>query len=123
MQGDIIKTNVVLGENSQIYIIDFAVSNIYPRVQELAVMSSNLMDNKKAPLLRRVERVKQAYLAAGGELTEVELKSLYNYAVCAVAMEFMGSYHERYVIGETADEISYWMQLGRQGLKEGLGEK
>jgi len=120
VHGDIIKTNTLLGDDGKIYIIDFAVSNIYPRVQEIAVMAANLTFDGKTTLQDRLEKVRIAYEQAGGELTPIERSSLYDFALAATAMEYMGSYYEKHISGETSEEIDYWAKLGREGLREAL---
>lgn len=42
VHGDLIKTNLIKGDDGKIYVIDFSVANTYPRIQELAVMAANL---------------------------------------------------------------------------------
>jgi len=42
VHGDVLVTNVIKDKNGKLWIIDFSVSNYYPRVQELAVLACNL---------------------------------------------------------------------------------
>ncbi|MCA9337498.1 phosphotransferase [Candidatus Saccharibacteria bacterium] len=119
VHGDIIQTNTILGDDDKIYIIDFAVANIYPRIQELAVMAANLMHDGKMPLPERVDSVLAAYLSAGGKpLNNLEQKHLLDYATASAAMECMGGYYERYISKDDSDEVGYWIQVGKQGLEE-----
>ena len=37
-----------------------------------------------------------------------------------VAMEFMGSYQEKYINGNDTNETEYWLKLGREGLAREL---
>lgn len=124
VHGDLIKTNLILGEDSKIYVLDFAVSNVYPRIQELAVMAANLMFDEKAEsatsLRERTNLVIDAYIATGGKLTQIETDNIMNYALPGAAMEYMGSVNER-VIGDTSREIQYWEKLGLDTLREALG--
>jgi len=39
VHGDILRTNVIKDNEGKIWIIDFSVSNYYPRIQELAVLA------------------------------------------------------------------------------------
>jgi Ser/Thr protein kinase RdoA (MazF antagonist) len=123
VHGDLIKTNLIKGDDGKIYVIDFSVANTYPRIQELAVMAANLLFDEKSgntkPLTERVDTVIAAYLSAGGTLTDLEKAHVFNYALPAAAMEYMGSVNER-VIGDTSDEIAYWEKLGLNGLREAL---
>jgi len=123
VHGDLIKTNLIKGDDSKIYVVDFSVANTYPRIHELAVMAANLLFDEKSgktkPLMERVSIVIEAYLSAGGILTDLEKDHVFNYALPAAAMEYMGSVNER-ISGDTSDEIAYWENLGLKGLKEAL---
>lgn len=58
VHGDLIKTNLIKGEDGKIYVIDFSVANTYPRIQELAVMAANLLfDEKNGNTKSLTERV------------------------------------------------------------------
>jgi Ser/Thr protein kinase RdoA (MazF antagonist) len=124
VHGDLTKANTIRRDDGKIYIIDFAVSNTYPRIQELAVMAANLMFDEKAQrqssLKERVEIVTQTYLQAGGELTQIEKDNVFNYALPAAAMEYMGSVNER-IVGDDSAEIAYWEKLGLESLRDALG--
>jgi Ser/Thr protein kinase RdoA (MazF antagonist) len=112
VHGDIIKPNTIVGDDGKLYVIDFAVSNIYPRIQELAVMASNLMFGDKAHLQERVDKIMTTYLDAGGELEDVERTNLFNYALPGAAMEFMGGYYEQFIAGDTSTKLSTGHNLG-----------
>ncbi len=124
VHGDLIKTNIILGDDNKIYVIDFAVSNVYPRIQELAVMAANLMFNEQSSeglsLKQRVDIVIESYLKADDQLTQIEKDNVFNYALPGAAMEYMGSVNER-VVGDTSEEIAYWEKLGLENLREALG--
>ncbi len=123
VHGDIIKSNTILGDDGRVYVIDFSVANIYPRVQELAVMAANLMADGEAEgamtLRQRVDAVVASYLRAGGELTNEELQCVYDYALAGVAMEYMGGIYES-SRGQDEAEVQYWQGLGLAGLREAL---
>ena len=119
VHGDIIKSNLIKGNDGKIYIIDFSVANTYPRIQELAVIAANLLAGENQTLSERVQRITDAYLTAGGTLTSVEIDNLFNYALVAAAMEYLGSINERLENGES-DEVSYWQNQGIESLREAL---
>jgi len=120
VHGDIIKTNVVLGDDGKPYIIDFSVANWYPRVQELAVMAANLLHEESgASLADRCKLLTDEYTQFS-DLTPEERKYLYSYALAGVAMEFMGSLQEKFLNGNDNEETDYWLRLGRDGLQEAL---
>jgi thiamine kinase-like enzyme len=124
VHGDLTKTNLIIGEDNKIYVLDFAVSNTYPRIQELAVMVANLMFDEKAErtmsLKEKVDLIVNIYLAAGGNLSQIETDNIMNYALPGAAMEYMGSVNER-IVGDTSKEIKYWEKLGLETLMEALG--
>ncbi len=116
VHGDIIKSNVLV-QNTIAYIIDFAGSNIYPRIQELAVMAANLLaSNEPANITMRIERVVNAYIKAGGRLEKIEYEHLYNYTAAAILMELMGSIHDSE--SATEEETEYWKTLAVQSLEQ-----
>lgn len=122
VHGDIIKTNVVVDKNDRPYIIDFSVSNWYPKIQELAVIASSLLyDSKKyVPLGERVESIINAYKNSGGELTDYDVAQIYDYALATNAMELLGSHREIFVNGDDSEESRHWLELGRANLRNEL---
>src|SRR3990167_2197578 len=43
VHGDFTKANVMKGKDGKICVLDFSVANLYPRIQELAVIAANLL--------------------------------------------------------------------------------
>jgi Ser/Thr protein kinase RdoA (MazF antagonist) len=123
VHGDLIKTNLIAGDDGKIYVLDFACTNAYPRIQELAVMAVSLLHDEKvsvgSTLRERVDRVVAAYVSAGGTLTDVERAQVFNYALAGAAMEYMGSISER-LRGDDSAEIDYWENLGLTNLREAV---
>ncbi len=117
VHGDIIKSNVIIDRENKPYIIDFSVSNIYPKVQEIAVMAANLLAEDGANLESRTQECIDAYVAAGGELTDYERSVVYDYSLAGVAMEYMGSVYERVFNNEEGEEVDYWQSLAEDTLK------
>lgn len=121
IHGDLIKTNVMRDRNNALYILDFSVSNYYPRIQELAVLLCNVLFEENDP-----DRSKQLYQLVIDEyqkyitLTDLELKSLPTYIRAAHAMHIIGATHEKYENHNESDENEYWLNLGRAGLKNHL---
>ncbi len=87
VHGDITKTNTMKSVKGNIYILDFAVANYYPRIQELAVILCDLFFNP-----RDLKRFPKNYDLALNEyqklisLTADELKKLPNYIKLAHTM-------------------------------------
>ncbi len=121
VHGDFTKANVVMGEDGKIYILDFSVANWYPRIQELSVIIANLLYDKDQPLTIRegIDLILNEYSRLS-LLTKKERKYIYPYALAGVAMEFLGAHQEKYINGNDTEETSFWMNLGRNGLKKEL---
>jgi len=124
VHGDFTKANVLKGEDGKIYILDFSVSNWYPRIQELAVISANLLhENDGSSFISdRVKLVLSEY-DKFNPLSGEEKQHLYAYALAGVAMEFMGAHQEKFIKGNDSEETDYWLNLGRNGLKAELSIK
>lgn len=122
VHGDFTKANILKCEDGLIYIIDFAVANWYPRIQELAVIIANLLHDINNPisLHDKCEMIASRYSTLN-PLTPEEKNYLYAYALAGMAMEFMGSYQEKYINGSNTKETAYWLNLGREGLRKELG--
>ena len=118
VHGDLTKANIMKGDDGKIYVIDFSVSNWYPRIQELAVIAANLLHDKNSEmtLCDITELVSKEY-SKFNPLTAEEKKYLYPYALAAAAMEFMGAHQEKYIKGNNSEETEYWLNLGRNGLR------
>ena len=121
VHGDFTKANVLKSDDGKIYILDFSVSNWYPRIQELAVVAANLLHDESTsiPLRDRTELVLAEYETLN-PLTPEEKQHLYAYALAGVAMEFMGAHQEKFIKGNATEETEYWLNLGRNGLRREL---
>ncbi|MGB3023684.1 MAG: phosphotransferase [Candidatus Saccharimonadales bacterium] len=121
VHGDMTKANIITGDDGKLYVIDFSVANIYPRIQELVVMATSLMfdESHELPLQDRIETLARLYIEHGGELTVVEHDSMYDYALAALAMEYLGSLREGLVHGDS-EEIRHWQHVGISGLRKAL---
>ncbi len=119
VHGDLTKSNVLKGEDGKLYVLDFSVSNWYPRIQELAVIIGNFVNDISIdePFLSTLKRVVAGYVDAGGELSEAEVKALPAFARAAYAMEFVGATKEKFLNGNDTQETEFWLSLGRAGLE------
>ncbi len=115
VHGDLIATNV-LKTDTGLYVVDFSVANYYPRIQELAVLFSNLLFDETSP-----ENSKKIYNEALKEyselaqLTDEELEVIGVYIRAAHAMHILGASKAK-ARGEDDEENQYWLNLGRTGL-------
>jgi len=117
VHGDLIKTNVLLNKDNQLFVIDFSVSNYYPRIQELAILLVNMFFSEKDLssygdiydlILTRYQKTLLL------EKQEIELLPLY--IKFAHAMHIIGATREKGLNGDNSAENSYWLNLGRTGL-------
>jgi Ser/Thr protein kinase RdoA (MazF antagonist) len=118
VHGDFTKANVVKADSGRIYILDFSVANWYPRIQEIAVISANLLqdDDGHRPLWETCKMTVDEYSKLN-PLTVLEWQHAYSYALAALAMDFMGAHQEKYVEEHGSSEMDYWLNLGRTGLR------
>jgi len=121
VHGDFTKANILKAKDGRIFILDFSVSNWYPRIQELAVITANLLYRKtdSTTLQEKCNMVGSSYSKLN-PLTKDEMRYLPDYALAGMAMEFMGAHQEKYINGNDSEETGYWLNLGRQGLKKAL---
>jgi len=118
VHGDIIKTNTMKDTEGKVYVLDFSVSNHYPRIQELAVLFCNLLFDENNP-----ETFDEYYKLGLEEyqkhiaFTSEELAALPVFVQAAHAMHVICPIRERVVNGNDTTENEYWLNLGRVGLK------
>lgn len=120
VHGDFTKGNVIITPSGKPFIVDFSVSNYTTRIVELGLIVSNLLYDvkKKTSLEERVSLVAELYQKYN-QLTQLELKFLYNLSLSSAAMELLGSYWRQKFFKDTSEETKYWLSLGRDNLKEG----
>lgn len=114
--GDLTKTNVMRNVAGGISIIDFAVSNRYPRVHDLAMLSVNLMDGDPVAVRQRTLRLAERYSQVA-PLTAKEMAALPVYVFAAAAMELLGAYREWLIKGNRSAETRYLLDLGRRTVR------
>jgi thiamine kinase-like enzyme len=117
--GDIIRTNVIKDKNNKIWIIDFSVSNYYPRIQELAVLACDILFDKDSK-----ERSRQNLKDALEEyqkkikLTPREIESLPTYIKIAHAMHVLCATYEKKVRNNISEEDQRFLNIGKSGLRQ-----
>lgn len=118
VHGDITKTNTMRSINGNIYILDFAVANYYPRIQELAVILCDLFFDPKNPdtFLKNYDLATTEYNKQL-QLTSDEIKKLPDYVKMAHTMHILLANHEKVVNGNNSSENEHFLNMGRIGLK------
>lgn len=118
VHGDITTTNTMRSANGKIYILDFAVSNYYPRIQELAVILCDLFFDPKNP-----ESFQKNYDVAVGEynkylpLASDEMKKLPDYIKIAHTMHILLANFEKVTKNNNSSENEHYLSKGRIGLQ------
>jgi len=116
IHGDIINTNVIQNQHKKLFIIDFAVANFAPRIQELAVLMCNIFYHEE-PIIRQ-----QKYTILLNEyqkyntLLKIELNTLPSYINIAHAMHFLCATSQKRIHNNLSKENEYWIQQGAKGL-------
>ncbi len=116
VHGDILKTNVIKTDEGKMYIIDFAVSNYYPRIIELVVLYCFFMD------INGFKKTDQMFKAVIDEyqkniqLTPDEKNEFHFFLKLAHAMRILQANYQKKVERNNSAENKYWLELGRKGL-------
>lgn len=119
VHGDIIKQNVLRDVHGKIYIIDFSVTNYYPRIHELAVLLSDLFFDPK-----KLESFENTYKFVIEEyqkyipLKNTELELLPKYIKISFAMFFLRASYEKRVNKNDSAENNHLLSIGRIGIQK-----
>lgn len=119
VHGDIIATNLMKDKKGKLWIIDFSVSNYYPRIQELAVLACNLFFEAKSKT-KSENNLKLALKEYNKilPLTKAELKALPDYIELAHGMHVLCANYEKVKNNNNSKENEYWINEGLSGLKQ-----
>ena len=118
VHGDLIKTNVMRSRDGKLFVVDFSVSNWYPRVQELAVLYCDLFfDPTQCSRFPDSYKLGLAEYQRSIPLTPQELDILPLYVQVAHAMHIIGASFERNANCNRTPENEEWLELGRTGLR------
>jgi Ser/Thr protein kinase RdoA (MazF antagonist) len=118
IHADLTAGNVVLGPGGELTVLDFALANRWPRLQELAVIAASLMHGSPCPLPARLEAVARLYSAIGPDpLTPGEQAALPAFGRAAAAMELLGGLNQ-WRQGNRGPETDSLIDLGTTGLRD-----
>ena len=116
VHGDLIATNVIRSNNNGLYIIDFAVANYYPRIQELAVLLCDLLFvEDKEKYLENYKLVLGTYQKEV-KLEEREIELLPTFIKLAHAMHIVPATREK-IKGNLLPENDFWLNSGQRGIR------
>jgi Ser/Thr protein kinase RdoA (MazF antagonist) len=118
VHADITAGNVLLGPDGGITILDFALANRWPRLQDLAVIAASLLHGAPASLPERMEQVARMYSAiAPVALTPDEQGALDAFGRAAAAMELRGGLNQ-WQQGNRGAETQALLVIGTEGLRD-----
>ena len=118
IHADLTAGNVLLGPDRELTILDFALANRWPRLQELAVIAASLMHGSQGPLPARLDAVARLYSAAApAPLTPAEEAALPAFGRAAAAMELLGGLNQ-WRQGNRGPETDALIDVGTAGLRD-----
>lgn len=116
VHGDLIATNVIRSDDSGLFIIDFAVANYYPRIQELAVLLCDLLFvEDKEKYLENYKLVLETYQKEV-KLEQKEIDLLPTFIKLAHAMHIVPATREK-IKGNLLPENDFWLNSGQKGIR------
>ncbi|OGY81475.1 MAG: hypothetical protein A3F54_02490 [Candidatus Kerfeldbacteria bacterium RIFCSPHIGHO2_12_FULL_48_17] len=121
VHGDIIKTNIIKNSQGKIFILDFAVANVYPRIQELAVLLCGIFFDEEQP--ESFQKYYDLVLAEYQKyipLEPQERTALPVFVQAMFAMYVLAPTYSKVVQRNNTPENEYWLKLGKRGLQQTL---
>jgi Ser/Thr protein kinase RdoA (MazF antagonist) len=118
IHADLTAGNVLLGPDGEITVLDFALANRWPRLQELAVIAASLLHGSPDALPARMEAVARMYSATGVRpLTAAEEAAVPAFGRAAAAMELLGGLNQ-WRQGNRGQETDSLIDIGTAGLRD-----
>ena len=115
VHGDIITSNVIKGVDGKCYIIDYSAANLAPRIQELAVMTTNLISGNGCSLEDNAKTIFNTYNKFT-KLTDIEQEYYLSYCLAETAVIYMAAFREKLVNG-LSQEVKYWLNMCYEDMK------
>jgi Ser/Thr protein kinase RdoA (MazF antagonist) len=118
IHADLTAGNVLLGDDGTISVLDFALANRWPRLQEIAVIAASLLHGSPDPIASRMSSVAALYSSlAPSPLTSLEWDALHVFGRAAAAMELLGGLAQ-WQQGNRGAETDSLVEIGTTGLRD-----
>jgi Ser/Thr protein kinase RdoA (MazF antagonist) len=118
IHADLTAGNVLLGDDEEITILDFALANRWPRLQELAVIAASLLHGSPEPVAARMITVADLYdERVAVPLTEAERAALPGFGRAAAAMELLGGLSQ-WQQGNRGAQTRELIEIGTASLRD-----
>lgn len=118
IHADLTAGNVLLGPGGEVTVLDFALANRWPRLQEIAVIAASLLHGRPDPLPARMAAVAAMYSAAAPvPLTPAERGAMHAFGRAAAAMELLGGL-DQWRQGNRGPETQSLISIGTAGLRD-----
>lgn len=117
VHGDIMSGNIMRDKNGKIYILDFAVSQYYPRITELATLiACNFFDSKEPEQLQNIYAFTVNEYQKYSKLQKDELNALPIFIQATFAMYLLRANYEKVVNKNNSKENEHWLKVGITGI-------
>lgn len=121
VHGDIITSNIMRDNNGKIYILDFAVSNYYPRIVELAsLICFNFFDPDLPKSLKEAFNFTLKTYQNITRLEKSELDILPLFIEASFAMYLIRANYEKAMNKRESEENEHWLKVGTVGFQAKL---
>jgi Ser/Thr protein kinase RdoA (MazF antagonist) len=118
VHGDLKKTNLIKDKKGKIWIVDFMVSNNYPRIQEIAVVAANVLfvETNPSQTIKNTHLFLKEYLKFE-HLTRQELGAVWVYINIANAMNIIGPTVAKYKYKVSTPDNESCLKRGKEWLE------
>lgn len=118
IHSDIRTTNVLLGDDGKIYLIDYFLANNFLRIREMSVAIASLFCDLDST--ETIDQLCRTVVDKYGDFPGDEYQYLANYVLSIFAIEFLGGTYARYVQNNQTAENTYWLERGLGGMRKCL---
>jgi len=120
VHGDVLKTNVIKDEKGTVWIVDFSVANIYPRIIEIVIAGTHLLfDSKSKEKTKSNLKLLVKEYEKEIKLTDEEKNMLNKFIKFSYGIEYLNTTYEKKVKQNNSKENSFLNHEARIGLSWG----